>query len=361
MRKITTFLLVLVISSQLIYAKQVVNMMGWTGYLTYTPDLIKKKQEIEAGCNVEISFDNYDSYDQMIKMVEGNQKYDISIVSDTFYASISKQLTYKGSDLGLKASQTYNPVIKEHYLKKYPANVGIFQLALSGFVYNPKYIEEGNISFQSIIEVSKEEDVIFLDDPIEIANIIQNTYYPDESLPIGDKQIIRNINQFESEVIGKNIYFSDLHTPLDFSNKFAAHFIWSGEGLLIIKEAKKTKDEDLKYSSTPALDYISMDVLSVLNDKKSTACVAQALLSKLYLDEMAKSYYYFSPYIDSVIKNEGEEYEKLQQKFIKVLHHASEGTWLDNIVATNDELVYGRWQEIRGQINYQRPTDDKKE
>jgi hypothetical protein len=360
MRKLIIFLFFLTLLPQLNYAKKIVNMMGWTGYLTYTPDLVKKKNEIEVSCNVEISFDNYDSYDQMIKMVESSQTYDISIVSDTFFASVSDELTYKGSDLGLKASHDYNPVIREHYLKKYPANVGIFQLALSGFVYNPKYISEENISFQSIIKASTQRDVIFLDDPIEIANIIQNTYYPNESLPIGDKQIIRNINRFESDVIGKNIYFSDLHTPLDFSDKFAAHFIWSGEGLLIIEEAKKTKHEDLKYSTTPALDYISMDVLSVLNNKESTACVAQALLSKAYLGEMAKSYYYFSPYIEKIIRNDGEEYGILQKKFIQVLQHANKGTWLDNVVATNDELIYGRWQEIRGQINYQRPDDEEK-
>ena len=344
-----------------LYAKDVVRMMGWTGYLTYTPELTKREKEIEKNCHVEISFDNYDSYDQMINLVNSNHKYDISIVSDTFFASISDQLTYDDNNLGLEASKNYNPIIRKHYLSKYPPNVGIFQLALSGFVYNPKVFNSDDLSFPDIIKASNENVVIFLDDPIEIANIIQNTYYPSEPTPITDSQILRNIKKFKDITLGKKIYFSDLHTPMDFVKDFAAHFIWSGEGLLIIEEAKKSKGMALDYSSTPALNYISMDVLSVLNNKPSTNCVAKALLSKNYLNEMAKYYYYFSPYISNDLnKSDGKEYLSLQEKFLLVLKNAKTGTWLDNIKAKDDQLIYNKWQEIRAQINYARNVNEDK-
>lgn len=141
-KAIKIFIIILIVfGSPLVFAKQKkqpVNILTWWGYIEGTSSSIKN---IESECNVEISYDEYDSNDDFIERVyQTNTSYDIVIFSQTVLNSVKRKLGRENSDLH-EISNHYYPVFRDRYLKtKLPNNMVYFSISLTGFLYNPKNI-----------------------------------------------------------------------------------------------------------------------------------------------------------------------------------------------------------------------------
>lgn len=335
-------------------------MIGWTGYLEYTPHIAQLTQQVENSCHVKIDFNNYDSYDQMIDYLREPSKgqYDIVIASDTFEKGILDYIKNPSSDL-YKTSRHYNPYVRQHMRElHYPPNVAFFQLALTGFVYNPKLVHPSkNFCIKDAFKIAEKHIVIMMDDPYETAVMVQRCYYSHEPrLPLTKKQIIRNLHRFQKEAMGKKIWFSELYNPRDNSKDFALQYIWEGDGMLIKKAVNSNTKQRLKFMIPQDYTYITSDILATLNNKPATNCVARQLTSPHYIESMDQDQYYFSPYLSEqhTLATNDAEYNRFQQLMLTDLKNARPNDWIEGNDFSDHQEVYNLWQKIRAEVNHQR-------
>lgn len=328
-KKILTVVL-LTLPSIILASSEDINIISWWGYLY--PD---KYKYIENYCDVKIHVDEYYSNPEFLRRIK-KIKYDIAIYSDTVYQTYKNISTIDNIDITSNSIDGYQKDIKRVYLKsKYDTNTVYFQIALTGFLWNPENIQiNESDSIEDIFRNSTGKTVVLLDEHVEIMNLlskIQGSSFGHVSL--------NEINQF---IKGTKIIISSNLGKIYKKNDFAFAFTWSGEAL----EKMNLNKLNYKFMVHPKLSHWSKDLLTAQTNKNSTKCVAQHLVSRNFIEKVSKSSYYFSPY--STISNNNALYQELYNNFLSVFSVLDS---LPEITVQKYEDLNKDWNHIKMKLN----------
>lgn len=264
--------------------KKAVNILTRYNYLD-SPEinsLVKNK------CGVEISSDEYsgdaECFRRMNKAV-GLRAYDIIIFPEEIYDLIKQQIKVKNSKLS-EVAKKYNSHIKDSYLScNYPNNVVYFMLSISGFIWDPKIVQiSATDSTSSMFSKTKNNIVLLLSSHTALCNLIDD----DKKLPRGSY-----VENFEKIIQDADVYIDEHTNKLYGKNNFAFAFQRSGA---IVSAVNSSKNKSLSFLVHPKYSYVQPDLMTELNNKPETQCVARVLASKQALDIVQKKTYYLSPY-----------------------------------------------------------------
>lgn len=118
---------------------------------------------------------------------------------------------------------------------------------------------------------------------------------------------------------------------------FSFAYLWSGESLLKMKENK-----NLSFLVHPQLSHVSKDLLSAMNNKSSTECVAREFGSAAFLDSIARESFYFSPY--GKIPSKNADYNTIQNEFFSKL---PELDWIHKVSIEESKQIAEKWQALK--------------
>ena len=321
--------------STISFSKVEVNIITWWGY--FFEDLL---EEVESKCDAKIYFDEYYSNPEFLRRVKKNS-YDIAVFSDTVYSTFSKTVSSSGINIQKGRVSKYKPVIRDLYLNgKHGVDTTIFQISSTGFLWNPKNISiDTDDSIGEIFRKAKNKTVVLLDENVEISTLLSRLAGGIQ----GNKLRFPSISTIKSLIWGINVVVSNNLGTIFLKPDFAFAYTWSGEAYRIV-----SKHNLLKYTIHPNLSHWSKDVLTLISQKKESACVAKELSSKSYLNKLVERTYYFSPYL--VTKDEanmGDDYFEIEKD---LLNNFQKLKTLKNITMEDYHHLDREWQMIKVDI-----------
>lgn len=279
-----------------------VNILSWWGYLSE-----KEIKEIESKCLTKVYYDEYYSNDEFLRRVR-KDNYSIIIFSSVVYNFVNDLIKDQKISLSSLKNRYNHNILKEFKKKNFPNNVGIFSLSYTGFLYNSKEFNiESNDSVEDIFRKAEGKVVSILDDPIESLNLLDNLNIKKETNSV--------VNNFNNLLKNKTVYITNYNDKLVNKKNFAFSFSWMGEALYRIN--KFNKENEYKFYIHPKMNYLSIDLISAIQNDKKTKCVINTLLDKDFLNSILSNKYYISPYsnlIDLGFKNSGFDWIKIPDK-----------------------------------------------
>ena len=224
------------------YAQQSsVKIITWWGYLENKSDDVQK---IEKKCNAKLSIDEFYSNSEFIdrinKSKNTNKSYEIMIYSDTVSEILQDAVNKKQVlDVDLR---NYNSAIHSYFLEhKLGKNTGIFQLSLTGFLYNKKNIEINEIdSLDSIFRKVGSKVAVLVDDQVEIVTLLRR--WQCEKHPATCSKIFPDFFPTDESLkslfgTAKTLITADLGT-VDRHPDFALAYTWSGDSIARVEKNK---------------------------------------------------------------------------------------------------------------------------
>jgi hypothetical protein len=309
-----------------------VNVLSFWGYL----DDSRIKNTIESKCKVKFSNDTYYTNEEFLNIFnKSSDSYDIIIFSNLTYGSIKNKIVNNDSKLW-KVSYNYHPYFKNYYFShQYPHNIVFFTHALMGFMYNPNKINiSPNQNIYEIFRNAKNNDVILVDDPSEINNLLRlgfkHQISSNKKFSELDYDKLKNVTQHSK------IFITNDFNQIYKKENFALAFLWSGDALLYIKNSKKP----YKFVLNPYLSFICTDLLAQLRETPEAKCVAEALESPKIMQYVQDSTYYFSPYF--INNSDNKNFSILYTQTKEILPKL---TWIQPL--PNFTKYINKWDDIK--------------
>lgn len=308
-----------------------VNVLTWWGYL----DDPKISALVKEKCGANISFDEYYSNDEFFNRFEENpNQYDIIIFSQIMYGVIGKQIASNNSILNT-LSGGYVNFIKTHYKNnQFPNNVAYFTMSVMGFLWNPVNIElSPNDNVIDAFKKGGSNDVVLIDDPMEVNNVMKLAFNDKSNLPILSVENMRKMTQ------DTNVYITDDYSKIYDSKNFAFSYLWSGDAFYDMQK----QNYKYKFLVNQKSSYICPDLIAQLKDNTTTACVAKVLGSRQVLNIVQNSDYYFSPYGDSSEINDKE----FQSFYTSLFNMMPNMRWIKPVSLDHFEQMTKTWKVIK--------------
>lgn len=294
-RLLVNFIIILLMPCTLFAAtsKPTVNILTWWGYL----DDPKITNYIQNKCNVKVSYDEYYSNQEFLeRWKEQRQNYDVIIFSDIAYGTVKNQIALKNSNLH-DLADNYPEFIKKHYIQSnFPNNVVYFTLSVMGFLWNPQVINlTNNDNMLDVFEKAKSNNIILIDDPAEVNNVMQLAFRFHETRDTQNIPLLLNTSNMDKLTQASRVYITNDYSKIYSSKDFAFSYLWSGDAFYDMKEGKYKYN----FMTDKKLSYICSDLIAQINPKPEAVCVAHVLAGHEVLNMIQNSDYYFSPYGDS--------------------------------------------------------------
>lgn len=290
-----------------VQSKPTVNILTWWGYLDHP----WVASYIENRCNTNISYDKYYDNQNFISRYRKNKNlYDVIIFESPTYKTIKNSVPSLGTSKLYKHSENYNSTVRQHYLsQKYPKNIAYFFESVTGILWNKENISVSNKqSISDLLKHTKKHLVVLIDDPIYFDMLIQRNTNVKLSYQTFSKIFGKN-----TVIITNSFYHNIYSSPL-----FSLAYQWSGEAINNYENLSKKTQKKLYFSISPHYSFISSDLIAQLNNRPATACVANVLASKAFLNRLQKDTYYFSPYTNTNNIHK-PFFKKLYKSYIKLL------------------------------------------
>lgn len=287
--KVIISLIIIITPFQMIKADngESINILTWWGYL----DDPQIKTIVKDKCGVNISFDEYYSNDEFLsRFKQDESNYDIIIFSQIMYGVIQKDITLENSSLSNLTKEYVPFILHEYNQNNFPSNVAYFTMSVMGFLWNPKVINlNENDTIPDAFRKAINDNVVLIDDPMEVNNILNLAFGKDNSKVLLTKD---NMSKLTND---SNVYITNEYGNIYSTSKFAFSYLWSGDAYYDMKMQHFTYKFLVNYNTS----YICPDLIAQLNNDPNTVCVAKVLASKEILNIVQNSDYYFSPYGDS--------------------------------------------------------------
>jgi len=320
---------------------EVVNILSWWGYID---GAAPETKQVEKKCNARISVDTYYSnteFESRLHKPTG-VNYDMLIHSGTIMSKIKEKIGDKGPSISSLAND-YDAAIKAHYdATKYPRNTVIFQVSLTGFLWNSANIQfNENDSLESIFNKASGKLIVLIDDYVEVLTLFHQSHCKGfecisttaKSFP--DNRSLRSLLDSAKVLISNDLARIPEHPDFSFA------YTWSGGAVkhLASREGKKK----LRFLVHPKLSHISLDLLTLMNSRPTAICVARELGSKSFIKDLSQTSHYFSPY-GPVEINVSNEFRTIQTEFFKQVGSLR---WLDSYSAKDLSIMQESWQNHR--------------
>ncbi len=325
------------------------SVLGWTSNITTKPinvlsfwgylDNPHIKKSIENKCNVRFSNDVYYTNEEFLNRFNKKvDNYDIIIFSNLIYGSIHDKIANNESKLW-KVSYNYYPYFKKYYFThNYPHNVVFFTHALMGFMYNPEKINI--LPNQNIFEIFKnanKNDVILIDDPAEVNNLLKLGYKDSENFNHNFSDL--DYSKLKSVTQQTKLFITNDFNQIYKKQNFAFAFLWSGDALLYMKNSKQS----YKFTLSPSLSFICTDLLAQLKETPEAKCVAEMLETPEIMKYVQNSTYYFTPYFQDNMDD-----PRFSQLYTETKGMLPKLTWIQPL--PNFLKYINKWDSIKLQV-----------
>ncbi len=316
-----------------------VNILTWWGYIDNHSVEIKR---IESLCHAHLSHDDYTANDEFVdRLVQHNSHYDIAIFSDTIFTTVKENVTLYSSELH-RLTRHYPKPLQRHYREShFPPNIAFFTLSMTGFLYNPAMVDINSTdSLKAIFDKATQHLIVILDDLVE-SYIFLNHIIDNNLFDPGDITKPHYFTWKKLKALFKNKYLFIANRPHQIIKQrdFSWAYLWSGEAIDIIN----SENPKFKFFVHPTLSYLSADLIAALNQNKTTTCVAKALASQQFLNQLQRSTYYFSPYLP---KNTIEN-PIFQAIYTHYLLNPTHWHWVPTIPAEDYPTIKSHWRYIK--------------
>jgi hypothetical protein len=308
--------------------KPTVNILTWWGYLNHP----WVTEEINKNCNVSISYDEFYTSDEFLdRFKTGRGEYDIIIFPTDTYHLLREDIKIENCKLYEQADHYYSAIRKQYFKNHYPHNVVYFSHLVSGVIYNPGKIQvEPTDTLYTLFKKSNTNMVIIEDDPANLYRVVNNF----------------DLNSFKKLLQNTQPIFSNEMSQIVHENeeRFAFAYHWSNIALWYIINF----NHNFKFIINPKYSYFGADLLAQLNTRANTACVANVLSSKHFLQKMQNTTYNFSPFDDNA--NITNPYlKKLQKTTYQTLPKLK---WDDTLDKNTYYKIHQHWKMIKFGIEH---------
>ena len=330
-------LIMLLISAQA-FARPAVNILSWWDYIN-SKKLIKL---VEDKCNVDVSIDEFYSNDEFSRRVR-KSNYDVIVHSEAAYSSVKDLIEGGSSGFAKEHVEQYHPLIKKRHKD-------------SGFTYNSAYLAmyltvllwdkdkvsiETKDDIESILYKSREKCVVLTDDQYEISHIFK-------SLTGSEKWTIPRYESVSRYFYRTKFIASNLISSLVRHKDFAVAYTWSGSAL---GAQYKNQNKNLKIMVHPQLSHASADMISVVNNKKTSSCVARVLSSKKAVETIQTTLsHYFSPYGKIGNRRVTSTYRRIEADFFD---RFANSRWLPEFSKESASSLNHNWQRVKVELGVQ--------
>ena len=285
------------------YTKKQVALLSWWDYI---PANIKT--ELETACNTNIVLQEYYSNSEFFRRLDSTN-WDVVIYSDNVYAKFRKKVPVSEFRLADHAKKKYVEAIKR-VANQFDHDTGLFQLSITGFLYNPKTFSiSKSDSIVDIFKRAKERTVLILDEHAEAFDLLRQAGLVNKSR---NEAEIYKIKELMS---GTYPIFSTTLGRIDLVDNFAFAYTWAGEAYTL----KKKHRPDLKFVIHPTVSHFSNDLVTSISTDDISTCVAKKLISKDILRKVSENSLYHSPY-EEYIDVGDEEINKEFAAFYNDMH-----------------------------------------
>ena len=305
-----------------------VNIFSPRGYLSLDKNTISRLQK---ECNTKIFIDEYYSNDEFIRRFNKQNNYSVIIFSSLFYNLVSQKI--KNVPLNFEnITNKYHPNVLMAFKKqKFPKNITIFGLDLTGFLYDKNKISiHKDEELKSIFSKVKNKKIIILDDSIESLKLI--------SLK---KNTIDNNNvilEFEQLIGGNYPIFTNVISKKIDETDFGFAYLWAGQAHFQMKQ-----NPNLKFIVHSKSSYVALDLIAAVTKDRDTKCVVSTLSGKSIQDPIHSLVDYFSPYGSQNIEDKSEFF--LQNK--KFIENVENLKWHDRPSKDEYLTMSNLWQKMK--------------
>jgi hypothetical protein len=124
-------------------SEETVRVLTWFGYIKTESAALK---DIEKKCNAKISVDEFYSNSEFLDRVKDKAKlgtkYGVLIYSNTIADAVDDILRNSGGESLGELISGYDANVRAHFKKEnHPHNAAVFQLSLTGFLFDRNNIE----------------------------------------------------------------------------------------------------------------------------------------------------------------------------------------------------------------------------
>jgi hypothetical protein len=326
-------------------AKNNVNILTWWGYIAKDSPAFKN---IEKECNTAISIDEFYSSAEFLKRLSAGQSsqapYDIAIFSDTMReASAALINRNKNLKIAVDTSNYVAPIKNYFQSQNFARNTAIFQISLTGFLWNKKNISlSSSDTLGTVFTRTQDGLVVLVDDHVEISTLLRawecssrkdkcqnlaGEFFPSE-------QQLRTLLGNSKLLITSDLGKIDAHP------KFALAYTWSGDAI-----ARAGDNINLEFLLHPSLSHTSMDLVSLLGKSKEAACVSKHLASQNFLTATAQNTLYFSPY--GPVPSKNEKFNTLQRDFFESFSKLKR---IHRVTLSESAKINEKWQVFKLQF-----------
>ncbi len=280
----------------------------------------------------------------MQKNEKKEHRYDIIIYSDTVSSAIKSQISRSQSPDLRSIVDNYEKNIKSKFLAEdYAKNTVIFQMSMTGILFNNQNLRIlPSDPLRKAFQGSDGKIVVLLDDHVEIQTLLRKVDCAEIPVKCSkEKDVFFPSEKSLRSLVGKSkvSITNDVARLVDHP-EFAFAYMWSGEAL-----AKLDTHSSLSFIIHDQLSHVSMDLMSVLRKDPKAECVARELGSREFLESVARSTFYFSPYGE--IKSSNKNYEILQHSFFSRL---SDLDWIRKVSIKESHQISEEWQSLKIKI-----------
>ena len=320
------------------FSKPSVNILSWWDYIN-SEEIIKL---VENKCNVDVSIDEFYSNDEFSRRVRKSD-YDVIVHSEAAYSSVKDLIVKSDSSFAKEHVENYHPLIKKRYDdSEFKYNTAYLAMYLTVLLWDKDQITiEGHDDIKDILYKSREKYVVLTDDQYEISHIFKSlTGSKTWSIPNYDavSRYFYRTKFIATNLIGSLVKHKD----------FAVAYTWSGSALGALSA---NPDKKLEIMVHPKLSHASADMISVLNNKKGSSCVAKVLSSKKVIETTQTTMsHYFSPYGKITSRKVSENYTYIEKEFFKRLKYSN---WLPDFSKENAINLNHNWQRVKVELGIQ--------
>ncbi len=333
------------ISASEALAKTKVNMLTWWGYISKESPEFKS---IEKNCNTVVSIDEFYSSAEFLKRLTAGQNskapYDVAIFSDTMREASSAIINRdKSLKIAVDTARYVAPIKQYFQSQNFAKNTGVFQISLTGFLWNKKNITiSPSDTLGTVFTRTQDGLIVLVDDHVEISTLLRawecssrkdkcqnlaGEFFPSEQQL---RTLIGNSKLLITSDLGK----------IDAHPKFALAYTWSGDAI-----ARAGENSHLEFLLHPSLSHTSMDLVSLLGKSKEAACVAKHLASQNFLTSTAQNTLYFSPY--GPVSSKNEKFNTLQKDFFESFSKLKR---IHRVTLSESEKINEKWQIFKLQF-----------
>ncbi len=320
------------------FSRPAVNILSWWDYIN-SEDVIKL---VENKCDVDVSIDEFYSNDEFSRRVRKSD-YDVIVHSEAAYSSVKDLIAKSDSTFAKEHVENYHPLIKKRYKElEFSDNTAYLAMYLTVLLWDKDQVSiKGDDDIQNILYKSREKCVVLTDDQYEISHIFKSlTGSKTWSIPKYEavSRYFYRTKFIATNLIGSLVKHKD----------FAVAYTWSGSALGALNS---NPDKNLEIMVHPKLSHASADMISVLNNKKASACVARVLSSKKVIETTQTTMsHYFSPYGKIAGRKVSSDYSYIENEFFKRLKPSN---WLPDFSKENAINLNHNWQRVKVELGIQ--------